>query len=92
VVHCSIEGIAPTPENLRTGQYPLARYLNFVTAAPPRGEVRRFIDWSLGPKGQQIVSRVGYIPLWAHDTGRRNGAHLLAFSLRGQVNPEDVGR
>lgn len=64
VAHCAIDGVPPTAENVRDGSYPLARYLHFVTVEPPRGEVRRFIDWCLGPQGQQIVAEVGYIPLW----------------------------
>jgi phosphate transport system substrate-binding protein len=64
VVHCAVEGVAPTAENVRDERYPLTRYLHLVTTEPPRGEVRRFIDWCQGRYGQQIVAEVGYLPLW----------------------------
>jgi phosphate transport system substrate-binding protein len=64
VVHCAIEGVAPSVEAVRSGRYRLARYLQLYTAAPPRGLVRDFIEWCLGRDGQAIVSEVGYLPLW----------------------------
>jgi phosphate transport system substrate-binding protein len=65
VVHARIEGVAPTADGVRRGGYPLARYLTFTTVAPPRGAVRRFIDWCLADEGQRVVAEVGYVALWA---------------------------
>jgi phosphate transport system substrate-binding protein len=64
LVHCAIDGIDPTEENLREGRYALARYLVFYASAPPEGEARAFVEWCLGPAGQRIVREVGFIPLW----------------------------
>ena len=64
LVHCAIDGIDPTEENLREGRYALARYLVFYASAPPEGEARAFVEWCLGPAGQKIVREVGFIPLW----------------------------
>lgn len=64
VVHASVNGVAPTIDNVRRGRYPLSRYLAFYTTEPPAGLARRFIDWCLGPEGQRVVAEVGYIPLW----------------------------
>ena len=64
VIQISIDGVAPTPENVGLGRYPLARYLAFYTTRPASGLARRFIDWCLGPEGQRVVAEVGYIPLW----------------------------
>lgn len=64
-VRCArVDGVAPTPGAVREGRYPLTRYLTFYTARPPSGAVRRFIDWCLGPEGQAVVRKVGYVPLW----------------------------
>ncbi|MCF8719824.1 phosphate ABC transporter substrate-binding protein [Nitrospina gracilis] len=55
--------IAPTLENVRNGSFPIARDLNLITAGPPEGAVKAFIDYLLGPEGQVIVQESGYIPV-----------------------------
>jgi len=64
VIHCSVNGIEPTPENVRNGSYPISRYLYLYTVQPPRGLMKKFIDWTLEKQGQRIVEEVGYIPLY----------------------------
>lgn len=59
----SIDGVAPTPENIANGSYPLSVPLLAVTARPLSPESRQLIDWITGPEGQTLVSRTGYIPL-----------------------------
>lgn len=71
LVHLRVDGVAPTPEAVRSGAYPLARYLYLLTPRPPSGIVRRFVDWCLGPAGQAIVEEVGYVPLWRGEPGGR---------------------
>lgn len=66
VVHSQINGINPSEENVRYDLYPLSRYLYFYTIKKPQGEVKRFIDWVVGARGQEIVEEVGYIPLWTN--------------------------
>jgi len=63
-ISCSVNGFAETPENVLAGTYPLARFLMYYTAEPPRGMTREFIDGCLGRNGQALVADVGYIPLW----------------------------
>jgi phosphate transport system substrate-binding protein len=64
VVRCAVDGVAPGPDDVRAGNYPLARYLAFYTVEPPLGLIKTFIDWCLAPAGQAIVADVGYLPLW----------------------------
>jgi phosphate transport system substrate-binding protein len=64
VATCAVEGVHPTPENVRSGAYPLGRYLSLVTVRPPRGLVKDFVDWVLGPEGQAIAREEGYVTLW----------------------------
>ena len=64
VTHVSIDGIAPTAENVRNGTYPIARYLYLYAARAPEGDRKRFIDFVLSSAGQAVVHEVGYIPLW----------------------------
>ncbi len=55
--------IEPNLESVRDGSFPIARNLNLVTAGPPQGEVKGFIEYLLGPEGQKIVEESGFIPL-----------------------------
>ncbi|MBR9978544.1 MAG: phosphate ABC transporter substrate-binding protein [Bacteroidetes bacterium] len=73
VIHASIDGIAPTAENVRNGSYPIARYLYLYAAEAPHGVVKDFIDWVLSDAGQRIVQEIGYIPLWEVDTKHGEG-------------------
>ncbi len=52
-----IDGIPPTPEFAREYRYPLAASIEFVAPDQPRGRLRQFLNWVLGPAGQQIVAR-----------------------------------
>lgn len=52
--------VAPTEQNVRNKSYPIWRYLYFYTNGKPSGETKRFIDFTLSPKGQQIIEEVGY--------------------------------
>lgn len=70
LVHARIDGVAPTPDSVRRGLYPLGRYLYLLTERPPSGVVRRFVDWSLAPEGQALVEEVGYVALWRTDPSR----------------------
>jgi phosphate transport system substrate-binding protein len=72
VYHCRIDGVAPTPTNVRSGAYPIARYLYLYAAAPPAGAIKEFIDWVLGVEGQRIVDECGYVPIWGADTHPRD--------------------
>ncbi len=53
----------PSLENVKSGKYPISRYLYYYTRVKPSGEIKKFIDWVTGPEGQAIVSNVGYFPI-----------------------------
>ena len=52
---------AATPEAIRSGRYPLARTLSFVTAREASSTSRAFLDFCLGANGQALVQRAGYV-------------------------------
>ena len=52
-----IEGVAPTPESVCSGDYHLFRPFFLITHGEPAGETRDFIDFALNPVGQSIVGR-----------------------------------
>jgi len=53
----------PTAGNVKSGEYPITRYLSMYTRSKPTGAVKDFIDWTLGAEGQEIVTKVGYFPV-----------------------------
>ncbi len=55
--------ILPTLDTVRSGQYPISRFLYLYTRVKPSKEMKAFIDWATGPEGQQIVTKVGYFPV-----------------------------
>ncbi len=68
LIHCSLDGFAPTGDNVVNGTYPLARYLYLYSVTTPNGHLKGFIDFILSDEGQGIVEDVGYIPLWQGST------------------------
>ena len=55
--------VLPSLETVRTGQYPISRYLYLYTRVKPSKEMKAFLDWATGAEGQAIVSKVGYFPV-----------------------------
>lgn len=59
----TVNGVAPTPENVRSGRYFLTRDFLFVTRADPAPPVRKFLDFVLGPDGDRVILANGAVPL-----------------------------
>jgi phosphate transport system substrate-binding protein len=55
-------GVAPTLETALDNTYPIARPLYFYTHGTPSAATKEFIDWTLGPAGQQVLKDIGYVP------------------------------
>ena len=55
--------LLPTSKTILNGEYPLSRTLQVYTNGEPSGLTKEFNDFMLSQKGQNIVSKVGYIPL-----------------------------
>jgi phosphate transport system substrate-binding protein len=60
-----VEGqvVAPTPETIADGSYPISRPLLVVTDGPPEGAAAELIGFLLSPRGQELVEEAGYLPL-----------------------------
>ena len=57
-----IDGVEPTPENLRSGAYPYT--VCYYAAYRKENETaRRFAQWIAGDEGQAALAQAGYIPL-----------------------------
>jgi phosphate transport system substrate-binding protein len=55
--------VEPNAEGARSLTYPGAIKLYLYTAGAAKGELKAFIDWCLGPEGQAIVAKAGFVPL-----------------------------
>ena len=56
-------GYEPTAENVKSGVYPITRYLYIYLRSKPTGALKQYIDWILSDEGQAVVSKVGYFPI-----------------------------
>ncbi len=61
----SIDGIAPTRENIANGTYPFISTCHIITACPRSANTRKFIAFILSPQGREIIEKTGYTPLSA---------------------------
>jgi len=57
------KAVEPLSAAIRSGEYPIARYLYFYSVKKPEGLMKQFVDWVLSPDGQKVVEGVGYFPL-----------------------------
>lgn len=51
------------PEEVKNGKYPVSRPLYQYVNGTPKGEVKAFIEFELGPEGQKIVEEEGFYAL-----------------------------
>lgn len=58
-----VNGVAPSPENIRNGTYPLAFPIAMATRPSPRKEVKELRDWICSPEGQDLIERAGFVSL-----------------------------
>ena len=59
-----INGVEPTDENIRNGSYPIRTPIYAVTYEGQENEnVETFLDWVLGPQGQELLEKSGYVGL-----------------------------
>jgi len=63
VAPVSLDGISPTLQNVRNGEYEIARGLYMNTKGEPAGLTRLFVDYILSKEGQKIVAEKGFIPV-----------------------------
>ncbi len=55
--------VEPTVETTVDGSYPISRPLYVYTLGEPTGLLQEFIQWVLGPQGQDVVAKGGYVPI-----------------------------
>lgn len=55
--------VLPSVATGTDGSYPIARPLYMYTAGQPSAAIADYLAWIQGPEGQQIVARLGFVPL-----------------------------
>jgi len=53
----------PTAENVKSGVYPITRYLYFYLRQKPDGATKEFLKWVVGSEGQAVVVNEGFFPI-----------------------------
>jgi phosphate transport system substrate-binding protein len=59
----ALDDVQPSIESIKSGAYPLARKLYFITLGEPSPGAKAFIDYILSHEGQKIAIDNGFIPI-----------------------------
>ena len=59
----AVDGIAPTPENIRNNTYPFTINVYAVTAGTTNENTQELIDWILSEQGQAFIELCGIVPI-----------------------------
>ena len=62
VTALSVDGARATRQDIMAGRYKLVRPFLFLTQKEPEGTAGKFIDFIMGPQGQELLSAEGLIP------------------------------
>ena len=63
VTPVTLDGVTPSLETVKSGEYTVARGLYSNTKGEATGLTRKFMDYLLSPEGQEIVVEKGFIPV-----------------------------
>lgn len=59
----SVDGVAPTLENINSGAYKIGRALLLVSKDKPDNKEQKFLDYLVSEKGLGVVEELGYVPV-----------------------------
>jgi phosphate transport system substrate-binding protein len=59
----AINGHLPTKAEVLAKKYPYARPTFYYTNGEPKGELAKFVDFTLGAEGKKIAEKVGFVPV-----------------------------
>ncbi len=62
IMAVSVNNVAPTDKNIRSGAYLISRPLTLGTMGLPKGKTKQFIRFMLSPEGQAIVAKY-FVPV-----------------------------
>lgn len=59
----SLDGVAPTAENIETNDWPIWSYEHMYTKGKPTKEIKKFLDYMVSDEVQEgLVKELGYLP------------------------------
>jgi len=61
--HLAIDGVVPTVETIKSGEYPITSEFYVVTAGSQNPNIEPFIEWILSEQGQFIIEETGYVSI-----------------------------
>ena len=59
----TLNGVAPSADNVKSGRYFLTRDFYFVVKGEPTPSLRKFLDFVLSPDGDHVMTANGAIPM-----------------------------
>lgn len=60
----SLDGVAPTAENIETNDWPIWSYEHMYTKGKPTKEIKKFLDYMVSDEVQEgLVKELGYLPV-----------------------------
>jgi phosphate transport system substrate-binding protein len=59
----TIDGVAPTVENVESGRYPFHKTLSFVTRGEPTGLTAALLEFVASSEGRALIREAGYVPV-----------------------------
>lgn len=63
VTPITLDGVTPSLETVKSGQYKVARGLYSNTKGTAKGLAKNFIEYLMSPDGQRLASEKGFIPV-----------------------------
>jgi phosphate transport system substrate-binding protein len=63
IIPLSVDGVAPTLENIQSGKYKIGRPLLLVSKNKPDDRQQKFLDYLQSEEGLKVVDELGYIPV-----------------------------
>lgn len=63
IIALKLDGVAPVPDNVKTGRYKIIKNNYLITKGRPSGTVKAFIDFIKGPKGTKIIEANKAVPV-----------------------------
>lgn len=73
-----IDGVAPTVDSIRTGDYPFVNgyYSCIAASAPADAPARRLQRWLLSEAGQELLRMEGYVPVFGPGEATESGSDV----------------